>query len=51
MAPRVLTGLFGHETNTFISPVIFGVQQLGVRRPPPALGEHNDEILSEITGQ
>ncbi len=41
----------GHETKTFISPVIFGDQQLGVRRPPPALGEHNDEILSEITGQ
>jgi crotonobetainyl-CoA:carnitine CoA-transferase CaiB-like acyl-CoA transferase len=39
----------GHETKTFISPITFGDQVLSIRRPPPALGEHNEEILSEIT--
>lgn len=38
----------GHNTKTFISPIIFNNQALGIQRPPPALGEHNDEILSEI---
>ena len=41
----------GIETKTFISPVNFGEQRLGVRRPPPELGEHTDEVLAEISGQ
>lgn len=39
----------GHDTKTFISPITFGDQTLSIRRPPPALGEHNEEILSEMT--
>ena len=41
----------GVETKTFISPVIFGDKRLGVRRPPPELGEHTEEVLAEISGE
>jgi len=38
----------GVETRTFVSPVIVDGARLGVTRPPPALGEHTDEVLAEL---
>ncbi len=38
----------GVATRTFISPVILDGERLGVSRPPPALGEHTDEVLAEL---
>jgi crotonobetainyl-CoA:carnitine CoA-transferase CaiB-like acyl-CoA transferase len=38
----------GTRTKTVVSPVRFGETQFGVRRRPPALDEHRDEILSEL---
>lgn len=38
----------GAQTRTVISPVTFGETQFGVRRRPPALDEHHDEILAEL---
>ena len=32
------------------SPWIFDGKRLGVRRPPPRLGEHDDEIYGELLG-
>ena len=37
----------GVSTRTFVSPVRFCGETLGIRRRPPALGEHNDELLSQ----
>lgn len=38
----------GVRTRTFASPMRFSGQGLAVRRRPPALGEHNDEILGPL---
>jgi crotonobetainyl-CoA:carnitine CoA-transferase CaiB-like acyl-CoA transferase len=36
----------GVSTRTFVSPMRFCGETPGIRRRPPALGEHNDELLS-----
>ena len=36
----------GGTTRTFVSPIRFNNKGLPVRRSPPLLGEHNDELLS-----
>jgi len=38
----------GARTRTFASPLRFGGRGFPIRRDPPALGEHNDEVLQEI---
>ena len=38
----------GKSTRTFASPVILSGVRPDIRRPPPALGEHTCEVLSEI---
>lgn len=38
----------GAPTRTVVSPQRVSGQRLGVRRPPPALGAHTQEILSEL---
>jgi crotonobetainyl-CoA:carnitine CoA-transferase CaiB-like acyl-CoA transferase len=38
----------GAPTKTVVSPQRVSGQRLGVRRPPPALGAHTEEILSEL---
>lgn len=38
----------GARTRTFVSPVRMGSQTLPVRRRPPALGEHNEEVFSPL---
>ena len=38
----------GTPTKTVVSPQRVSGQRLGVRRAPPALGAHTEEILSEI---
>jgi crotonobetainyl-CoA:carnitine CoA-transferase CaiB-like acyl-CoA transferase len=56
--PQVLaTGLVqpldlpgGARTRTVVSPIAFGATRFGVRRRPPALDEHRDEILGELGG-
>jgi len=40
----------GSTTRTFGAPVVFGGETFGIRRPPPALGEHNDEVLGPLRG-
>ena len=37
----------GKQTKTFVSPITYGGETLGITRMPPALGEHTEEILSE----
>jgi crotonobetainyl-CoA:carnitine CoA-transferase CaiB-like acyl-CoA transferase len=37
----------GARTRTFVSPLRFDGQGFAVRRDPPALGEHNEEVLGE----
>jgi len=37
----------GQKTRTFASPVRLSGQGFGIRRPPPGLGEHTDEIRAE----
>lgn len=39
----------GVQTRTFASPVRFDGQSVPVRRPPPALGEHNEQILDQLS--
>ena len=38
----------GARTRTFVSPVRFDSRTAAVRLRPPALGEHNDEVLGEL---
>ncbi|MDB5364142.1 MAG: coA-transferase family protein [Rhodospirillales bacterium] len=38
----------GARTRTVVSPIAFGDTQFGVRRRPPSLDEHRDEILAEL---
>jgi len=38
----------GTQTRTFVSPLRFSGKGLPVRLRPPALGEHNDEILGPL---
>ena len=40
----------GVETRTFASPIRLSGHGLPIRRRPPALGEHNDEILAALQG-
>ena len=40
----------GVETRTFASPIRLSGRGLPIRRRPPALGEHNDEILAALQG-
>ncbi|HEX8166987.1 MAG TPA: CoA transferase, partial [Beijerinckiaceae bacterium] len=35
----------GHDTRTFGPPVQFSGRRVPITRPPPALGEHNDEVF------
>lgn len=39
----------GVSTRTFVSPVRFGGRTSPVLRRPPALGEHNDEVLGSLS--
>lgn len=39
----------GIETKTFASPIRFSGRTSAITRRPPALGEHNEEILSRVT--
>jgi formyl-CoA transferase len=39
----------GTKTKTFASPVRINSQTLSIRMRPPGLGEHNEEIFSDIT--
>jgi len=38
----------GVATRTFVSPIRFNERTAGILRRPPALGEHNDEVLAEL---
>lgn len=38
----------GGQTQTVVSPLTFGGSRAGVRRRPPALGEHTVEVLSDL---
>ncbi len=44
--PVTLPG--GGQTRTFISPVKVTGLDFGIRRPPPALGEHTDEVFADL---
>ncbi len=37
----------GRRTRTFASPLRFGGRGFPIRRGPPALGEHNDEVFAD----
>lgn len=39
----------GKQTRTFASPVRLSGQGFAIRRAPPGLGEHTDEIRAEYT--
>lgn len=45
---RAMTLPNGVRTRTFGSPIRFSGHNLPIRRPPPALGEHDDEILGTL---
>ena len=38
----------GHGTQTFGPPVQFSGKGVAITRPPPALGEHNDEVFGKL---
>ena len=39
----------GAKTRTFVSPLKMRNQRFGISRRPPALGEHNEEVLGELS--
>lgn len=39
----------GEKTKTLISPLRLSGKKVGIRRPPPALGQHGAEIRDELT--
>lgn len=39
----------GVQTKTFVSPLRFNDRTAGVLRRPPALGEHNEEVLGNLS--
>lgn len=39
----------GAKTRTFASPLKMRNQRFGITRRPPALGEHNEEVLKELS--
>jgi Predicted acyl-CoA transferases/carnitine dehydratase len=41
----------GVETRTFGSPINLSGQGLPIRRAPPGLGEHSEEIIAGITAR
>lgn len=41
----------GVHTRTFASPIRLAGKTLPIRRPPPALGEHNEEILASVISE
>jgi len=41
----------GVQTRTFGAPVRFDGQTTAIRRPPPGLGEHNEEILGPLRAE
>ena len=41
----------GTRTRTFVSPVRFSGKCPAIRRRPPALGEHNDELLVRLEAE
>ncbi|WP_118180491.1 CaiB/BaiF CoA transferase family protein [Paraburkholderia phosphatilytica] len=45
---QALTLPNGVETRTFGSPIRLSGRGLPIRRPPPALGEHSDEVVGEL---
>jgi crotonobetainyl-CoA:carnitine CoA-transferase CaiB-like acyl-CoA transferase len=45
---REITLPGGARTRTFASPLRFGGQGFPIRRDPPALGEHNDEVFKDV---
>lgn len=38
----------GRSTRTVISPIRLTNRTVGVRRPPPEIGQHNEEVLTEL---
>jgi crotonobetainyl-CoA:carnitine CoA-transferase CaiB-like acyl-CoA transferase len=38
----------GKKTRTFASPLRFTGKGFPILRDPPALGQHNDEVLAEL---
>ena len=38
----------GHRTRTFGSPLRFSGKGFPIRRDPPALGQHNDEVFADV---
>ncbi len=38
----------GRQTRTVIAPMLMSGQTLGVRRDPPALGAHTDEVFADL---
>lgn len=45
---RPLTLPNGKQTSTFVSPLRIDGQPAGQLRPPPALGEHTEEVLASL---
>ena len=46
VAPLALPS--GAETRTVLLPLRFGQERPGVYRPPPALGQHTEEVLADL---